>query len=161
MTETAEIIERYTEAVDGGRVFKRPDGKPQFRIAPTLGGYFMEESAGGRWWTKRAWRLTDQGINAEDIPDGIWGDRHDMARQQAEAIEAIEAAGLSKDAPLADLDESEEPSVLRAARTLRGLRWLLVWPEDVVAAHISAYASQWAEAAARARAGQPREGAGE
>lgn len=146
MTEAAEIIEQRTDSAgDGVRVFRRPDGSPQFRITPAAGGYFMEEAVdrGGRFWTKRAWRLTDGGINAEDIPPAIWDDRNDMATQQAEAIAAIEAAGLSKDAPLADLDESGEPSVLRAARTLRGLRWLLVWPEDVVASHISAYLAQW------------------
>ena len=157
-TQAEDAINRATVEVKdskgkatGARKLVKPnvssdEERAQFRITPTVGGYFMEEALmGGRYWLPRAWKLTDSGIGADEVPAYVWDEREARAAEQAEAIAVLRAAKIDPEAPLADYEDADSstPEVRRAARTLRGLRWLIVWPAEVVAAHIGAYQRQW------------------
>lgn len=148
---TAATVETDSRGADrGARVFLKPPvgnrrERPQFRVTPTSGGYFLEESvdAGGRFWTKRAYMLTASEISADDFPDYVWEEREKRAARQADAWAALAKHKIPVTTPLADFQDHEEAEVREAAETLAGLRWLLVWPADAVAEHIDAYRRQW------------------
>lgn len=152
-----EAINAATRAEGAYRVFDRGDtGKPQFRVEPTDGGYFMEEAlALGKFWMPRAFALTRDGLNADDVPTASWAERKVIdygdgrtepggAPVQAAAFEAIREAGLDPLSPLKDIEGHESPGVRKAVRDLMGLGYLLVWPAEIVAQHIGAYVEQWA-----------------
>lgn len=151
-TKAETAIAHATDAGDdGARLFLKPPlsaGKraPQFRLTPTEGGYFMEEAvAGGRFWIRRAWRLTVSGISADDIPDYVWADREKRAKRQADAGSVLHEHKLDFSTPVSDYEASDEVDLREAADALLALRWLLVWPAEVVAEHIGAYEKQWSE----------------
>lgn len=164
-TQAENTITRATvEEMSGGkptgaRRLVKPQGesastreRPQFRVTPVEGGYLMEEAlAGGRYWLPRAWKITEggEGIGADDVPGYVWDDRETWAAEQAEAFAALREAKIDPASPLADYENAPDVpnEVRKAARTLRGLRWLIVWPAEVVAEHIDAYGKQWGSAA--------------
>jgi hypothetical protein len=92
-----------------------------------------------------ATRITEggQGIGADDIPAFVWEEREERSERQAAAEAALEAAKVERTAPIADIEQHEDKAVREAADSLRALRWLLVWPAEVVAEHIDAYRGQW------------------
>lgn len=152
-TKAETAITRATEAGDAGaRLFLKPPlsgGKrtPQFRVTATDGGYFMEEAiAGGRFWMPRAWRLTVSEINADNIPDYVWADREKRASRQAKAAAVLHEHKLDLATPVSDYEANEDAELRDVADEMFSLRWLLVWPAEVVAEHIDAYTKQWTEA---------------
>lgn len=144
-TSPEAAIEAATRAGEGGaRYFDRPNGAPLIRITGAPGGYFVEAAlGGGRYWRPRAFALTASAIGADDIPEHVWAERAARAADQAEAWGELRARGIDVRTPVGDFEDHEDAEVRLAARTLLGLRYLLVWPADEVAAHIEALREQW------------------
>ena len=142
-------IAETTQDIGGGyRAFMQGDtDRPIFRLqAAPGGGYFLEEALGtGRFWRPRSYALSGDGLDADNVPPGVWDDRTELAAQQNEAMRAVEGAGADyrPGGDLQGLIGHESPDVRKAARQLISLQYLLVWPEQAVEEHIAAFRATW------------------